>query len=158
MADIISIMSATVGIISLIIAITQTIRLSYLRKLRVGNLREALQNCRLTMLESDRLLNNRKEYDLENKGALIKVQAIHSNSCGLIRALFHELSQVDTPYNVQKLEDYISLDLITSKWLWKQAALFIPTQERTFEIPELPDDTPDYMAKAGSSKKDYGGL
>ena len=149
MNDIINIISAIVGIISLIIAYNQTIKLSRLQKLRVDNLREALQNCRLTMLESDRLLNNRKKYDLENKGALIKIQAIHSNSCGLIRSLFHELSQVDTPYNEQKLEDYIILDLITSKWLWKQAALFIPTQERTLEIPKLPDDTLEYMAKAG---------
>jgi len=148
----IDIISFIVGIISLVIALTQTIRLSHLKKLRVDSLRAALQNCRLTMLESDRLLNKRKEYGIENKGALIKIEAIHANSCGLLRSLFHELSQVDTPYNEKKLKQYISLDLITSKWFWKQAALFIPGKKLTTNIPNLPDDTPDYMAKAG----DYG--
>ncbi len=147
--NLISIISFIVGIISLIIALTQTIRLSHLKKIRVDSLRSALQNCRLTMLESDRLLNKRNEYGIESKGALIKIEAIHANSCGLLRSLFYELSQVDTPYDEQKLKQYISLDLITSTWLWKQAALFIPGQSFPSNIPELPNDTPDYMAKAG---------
>ncbi len=151
MDNIVTIVSVIVSTISLIFAITQMVRLSHFRKLRISNLRSALQNCHLTMVESDRLLNNRKEYNLENKGALIKIEAIHANSCGLIRSLFHELSQIDTPYDEKKLKQYVSIDLITSKWLWKQAALFIPRQNNFDEMPELPDDTPDYMTKAGNS-------
>ncbi len=99
MDNIVTIVSVIVSTISLIFAITQMVRLSHFRKLRISNLRSALQSCHLTMVESDRLLNNRKEYNLENKGALIKIEAIHANSCGLIRSLFHELSQIDTPYD-----------------------------------------------------------
>ena len=150
MEIIITIISAAAGVISVIFAVTQTVRLSHFRKIRISNLRSSLQNCRLTMVESDRLLNHRKEYNLGNKGALIKIEAIHANSCGLIRSLFHELSQIDTPYNEKKLKQYVSIDLITSKWLWKQAALFIANQSDVTEMPELPDDTHDYMAKAGN--------
>jgi len=77
--DPIGIISFIVGIISLVIALTQTIRLSHLKKLRIDSLRSALQNCRLTMLESDRLLNKRKEYGLESKGALIKIGKIEGH-------------------------------------------------------------------------------
>ena len=152
--DPLAIGSAVIGVISLIIAVTQTIKLSHMKKLRIDSLRSALQNCRLTMLESDRLLNKREEYSLENKGALIKIQAIHSNACVLIRSLFKELSQADTPYNKKKLELYISLDLITSKWLWKQAAFFISGNKFPSKIPDLPDDSPDYMARAGDFEKE----
>ncbi|KPJ64389.1 hypothetical protein AMJ44_12890, partial [candidate division WOR-1 bacterium DG_54_3] len=123
MDQVINYVGIIVGVGSLVFAVVQTVKLSKIRKLRINSLRSALQNCRLIMAESDRLLNNQKAYDLENQGALIKVQSIHSNACGLIRSLFHELSQVDLPYNKRKLKLYVSLDLISSKSLWKQAAL-----------------------------------
>lgn len=154
--DPIAIGSAAVGLISLVIAATQTIRLSHLKKLRIDSLRSALQNCRLTMLESDRILNNREKYGLENRGALIKIQAIHSNACTLLRSLFKELSQADIPYDKKKLELYISLDLVTSKWLWKQAAFFVSGDKFPINMPDLPDDSPDYMAKAGDFEKESG--
>jgi len=138
--------SFLIAILSFIIAILQTIRLKHLNKLRVNNLRAAVQNCRLVMAESYRLLQNRKEYDIENNGVVSKLRAIHSNSCVLIRSFFAELSEIDKPYNENKLKHYVSLDLITSKWLYKQAAHFLSKPMlNTDLIKELPDDTPDLM-------------
>ena len=101
------------------------------------------------MLESDRLLNKRRQYRLDDRGALIKLEAIHANPCGTIRSIFHELSQVDCPYDERRLHEYISVGLITSKWLWKQAALILQDTPDVSQVPDLPDDTPDLMSAAG---------
>ena len=149
MNEILAIVGTVISLSSLVIAIVQTVRLTRLRSLRVNSLRAALQNCRIAMLESDRLLNDRKEYSIEDCGALIKIEAIHANSCATIRSILYELSQIDIPYDKRKLEKYISAGLITSKWLWTQATLFMKNPPKQSEMPDLPDDTPDLMYKAG---------
>ena len=149
MTQFLTILGTIVSVVSLAFAVIQTLRIANLRRLRVNSLRAALQNCRIPMLESDRLLNKRISYHLMDRGALIKLEAIHANSCGTLRAIFHELSQVDLPYDERRLQEYVSLNLITSKWLWTQAALFLPYPPDPSKVPDLPDDTPDLMGKAG---------
>lgn len=149
MSMIFTVVGTLISIISLGFAIIQTIRLAQLRRLRVNSLRAALQSCRLPMVESDRLLNNRRHYGLEDRGALIKLEAIHANSCATIRAIYNELSQVDIPYDVRRLQEYVQLGLITSKWLWTQAALSLMEPYDVSQVPDLPDNTPDLMSEAG---------
>ncbi len=138
----------SVSLVSLFIAIFQSAKLANFRKYRVKCLRVALQNTRIVMLESDRLLNDRIRYGIEDKRAIMKLEAIHANSCGTMRSLFQELSEADTPYNETKLKIYISLGLISSKWIWQQAAMFMTGPLQNYPMPDLPDDSPDFMARA----------
>ena len=51
-------------------------------------------------------------------------------------------------YDEKKLQLYVSLDMITSQWLWKQAAMFIETPRLNLSMPEnLPIDSPDAMTE-----------
>lgn len=134
-----------VSVLSLVVAIIQTVRLSKLRKLRINRLRQDLVNCRQAVLESDRLHKKRVPYGISEPIAIAKIRVIHDNACNLTRSLFEQLSEVDKPYTGARLEQYAQVGLITSKWFWRQAALFVKDPRTLIMPPNLPDDTPDYM-------------
>jgi hypothetical protein len=140
-----------IGTLSLMVALIQTVRLNRLRKLRINRLRQDLISCRLAVVESDRLHRRREEYGINDPGAIARVRSIHANACNLTRSLFEQLSEVDRPYDANKLEQYVRLDVITSKWFWRQAALFVENPSK-LAMPELPEDTPDYMEGAPGTK------
>jgi hypothetical protein len=61
-----------------------------------------------------------------------------------MRSLFHELSEIDKPFDGQKLNYYVKTGLITSKWVWEQAATY--TDNDSIEQPkDLPDNTHDWF-------------
>lgn len=122
----IEIIGLILGIGSFGVAIYQTSRISKIKKLRVNKLRSDLANCRMIVSETYRLLNKRKNYGIDDGGAISKLRSVHSNSCMLLRSFFQELSEVDHPYDEKKLKLYASLGLISTPWVWRQAALFLP--------------------------------
>lgn len=145
--------SVLMGILSLVVAVIQTFRLNKLRKLQIHRLRQDLVNCRQAVVESDRLSRRRNEYGINHPAVIGKVRSINANACNLTRSLFEQLSQVDRPYNADRLKQYVKLDIITSKWFWRQAALFVENPSN-LEMPDLPDDTPDYMEGAPDYQDD----
>jgi hypothetical protein len=48
------------------------------------------------------------------------------------------------PYDESKLNSYVSCGLITSKWVWQQAIIFVKSANKIEEPPNLPEDTRDY--------------
>ena len=149
-----SVLGILVGVLSLIFAIIQTVRLARLRKVQVHRLRQDLVNCRQAVVESDRLSRYRDQYGISHAVAIGKIRSIHANACNLTRSLFDQLSMLDKPYDSRRLEQYVRLGLITSKWFWSQAALFVENPSH-LEMPSLPDDTPDVMDAAIGSEIEH---
>jgi hypothetical protein len=143
---VIAIISLIITIISLGVAIYQTSRISQIKMLRVKKLRSDLASCRMIVSESYRLLKKRKKYGIDDIDAISKLRSVHSNSCMLLRSSFQELSEVDHPYNEKKLKLYVSLGLISTPWIWCQAALFLPKNFLEVKMPDLQQETPDLMA------------
>jgi hypothetical protein len=75
---------------------------------------------------------------------LKKIAAVHAISASLVRSIFHELSEIDLPYDERKIDSYVSCGLITSKWVWQQAIIFVKSANEITEPPNLPEDTRDY--------------
>lgn len=146
-----SAVSILIGVLSLLVAAIQTIRLNTLRRLRIHRLRQDLVSCRQAVVESDRLHRKREEYGIKDPGAVARIRSIHANACTLTRSLFEQLAEVDKPYDASKIEQYVRLNLITSKWFWMQAALFVKNPS-ALAMPELPEDTPDYMEGASEQQ------
>jgi hypothetical protein len=140
-----SAVSILVGVLSLVVAAIQTARLNRLRKLQIHRLRQDIVKCRQAIVESDRLSRRQDEYGINHPAAIGKIRSIHSNACNLVHSLFEQLSEVDSPYDADKLKQYVKLNLITSKWFWQQAALYVENPTNLEMPSDLPDNTPDYM-------------
>lgn len=142
--DIFGGISFIIGIASLVYAIYVQRQASKLRKYQIGKLRNCLKDCIIIMSQSFRLLRDTEKYGILDKEAIKKVSCIHSISATLIRSLFHELSEIDLPYDENRLKNYVSSGLITSQWVWEQAVTFVK-DANGISIPDLPADTKDYV-------------
>jgi len=157
MQEALTIVGTAVGcvslIVSLIIAAIQTRRLAKVNQIRVRSLRGSLLKARLSVVETDRLLRKSAEYGIRHNAAIEKISRIHSNSCALVTDLLQELSLAEPSFDQAGLEFYVSTKLITSKWFWNRAAVFVDDRNRNrLSIPpNLPDDTPDDMSDASES-------
>lgn len=130
---------------SFLYAIYTNWQMTKLKEYQVGNLRNVLKNCIVVMSHSFKLTNNSEKYGITEKEAIARISAIHIMSTTLIRSLFHELSKIDTPFDEEKLNEYITCELITSKWVWKQAVTFKSTKSKIEPPDSLPNDTKDYL-------------
>ena len=141
--DLLNIISFAVGIISLLYALYQQRQITQLRIYRIKNLRAALRSCTNVMSETYRLNKRKEEYGIQNSEAIAKIRDVHSNSTTLIRSFFEELSEIDKPWDEKQLQVYIDIGLITSEWMWEQAATFLEHKENVKRPTDLPKDTKD---------------
>lgn len=141
--DLIGFIGFIIGIFSFAYAVYTQRQASKLKKYQIGKLRSTLKDCIIIMSQSYRLLRDTEKFEINNANAIKKIGAVHAVSATLIRSLFHELSEIDLPYDENKLKCYVSSGLITSKWVWEQAIIFVRSANE-IPMPELPEDTRDY--------------
>jgi hypothetical protein len=141
--DLIGLIGFVIGIFSFVYAVHTQKQASKLKKYQIGKLRSTLKDCNNIMIQSYRLLKDSEELDITNVDAIKRIGAVHAFSVSLIKSLFHELSEIDLPYNEMKLKHYVSSGLITSKWVWQQAIMFSSLSDK-ISMPDLPEDTWDY--------------
>ena len=134
-----------VGIIGISLATFQYWRSSNLRHYRIKKLRSDLRMSIIVMAETFRLCTQLDKYQISNVEAIGRMQGAHHQASSLVRSLFQELAEVDVPYNESRLKQYESIGLISSKWLWQQAASFVE-RPQNLTMPDLPNDTIDWMA------------
>ncbi len=82
-------------------------------------------------------------YGITNIKASNKIRGTHNDSTTLIWSFFQELSEIDKPWNQKKLDFYYKSGLITSKWVWLQAQLFVDNGVDITMPKDLPDNTID---------------
>ncbi len=133
-----------VGTVGTFLAIIQYWKSSNLRRYRVKKLRSDLRSSIIVMSETFRLCTQLEKYQINDIEAIGRIKAAHSQASALVRSLFQELSEVDLPYNEFRLNQYVSIGLISSKWLWQQASTFVPKPEN-LEMPNLPSNVIDWM-------------
>jgi hypothetical protein len=120
------------------------IRAAQYKKYQVKELKGALKESIIIMSQSFRLSREPEKYGITSQDCLRRISAIHTISTSLMRSLFHELSEIDKPFDGQKLNYYVKTGLITSKWVWEQAATY--TDNDSIEQPkDLPDNTHDWF-------------
>lgn len=134
-----------IGVTGLVVAYLQYVRSAKYKESRINKLRTDLRAINLVMSETYRLATEREKYNIENVEALAKIRTAHSQACTLTRSILQELSEIDLPYDRNKLLKYKNNGLITSRWLWQQAASFL--KEGDEDVPsDLPEDTKDLMS------------
>ncbi|MFM0276856.1 hypothetical protein P0D75_02400 [Paraburkholderia sediminicola] len=143
--DGLGIVGIAIGVVSLAYAVFANRELARVRKFQAEKLRSNIKECIILMVESFRLIKNKTEFELAHPDVLLKLGAIHTTSTGLLRTLFQELSQVDKPYDLEKLNFYVSTGVITSQWVWEQAATFLDVPGGISPPPNLPEKTRDWF-------------
>lgn len=133
-----------IGIVGMSLAALQYIKSSNLRHYRVKKLRSDLRMSIIVMAETFRLCTQLEKYKISDLEAIGRIQGAHSQASSLVRSLFQELSEVDLPYDESRLKQYEHIGLISSKWLWQQAASFVE-RPGNLTMPDLPNDTVDWM-------------
>ncbi|WP_157956773.1 hypothetical protein [Salinicola halimionae] len=142
---VIPIISMLIGATSIFYAIYTKRQMSKIEDHRIKNLRSSLKRCISVMGKSFRLTQNSEQYSIHDKEAIRQISCIHTTSLDLIRDLFQDLSELDSPYDTKKLNFYTSSGIITSKWVWEQAAMFV-LNDSTIEMPpNLPENTIDWV-------------
>lgn len=144
-----------VGIISLAYAIYTQNQVKKHRKYQIGKLRSSLKDCITVMSESFKLMQNPEKFGVTESNTIKRISAIHTVSATLIRSLFHELSEIDTPFDEKKLKSYAHSGLITSKWVWEQALVFVKSSDG-IEMPDLPENTKDWFEEDNGAAETKG--
>lgn len=145
MTDVVSISSLIFGILSFGFAVYQWRENNSLKKYRIKTLRSDLRTCNAIATNAYYSILALEASEVENAKYIHRVYGIHSKARVLVRSILQELSEIDTPYDEKRLAHYVRSGLITSKWLWCQALGFVSEAKPDIEVPELPDETPDWM-------------
>ncbi len=132
------------GVVSFVYAIYQQRTAANLQTYRTKALRAELKECIVAMSQSYYLVSRNEDYEIRNPEALKKISVIHAATGSLLKQIFHELSEIDTPYNEAKLKQYVDSGLITSQWVWQLAYSFVQSGEE-IKMPDLPENTRDWL-------------
>ena len=147
MDSIVGVISLIFGILSFGFAIYQWSEFNNLKRYRIGKLRSDLRTCSAIISNLYRVLTKLDSGGTQKTDYESRIYAAHSKSRVLIRSILQELSEIDTPYDERRLEQYVKSGLIESLWLWRQALVFVRDVKPNIKIPNLPEETPDWLGK-----------
>ena len=147
MDSIVGIVSLIFGILSFGFAVYQWSEVNNLKRYRIRKLRSDLITCNAIVSNLYRALIKSNSDNIPKANYERRIYAAHSKSRVLTRSILQELSEIDTPYDEKRLEQYVKSGLIESHWLWRQALAFVRDAKPNTKIPNLPEETPDWIEK-----------
>ncbi|MEM6432529.1 MAG: hypothetical protein AAF773_01530 [Cyanobacteria bacterium P01_D01_bin.115] len=154
MDSIVGIVSLIFGILSFGFAVYQWSEVNNLKRYRIGKLRSDLRTCNAIVSNLYRVLIKLNSDDTPKTNYERRIYAAHSKSRVLVRSILQELSEIDTPYDEKRLEQYVKAGLIESQWLWRQALIFMRDAKPNIKIPNLPEETPDWILKGSDESSE----
>lgn len=127
-----------IGVLGLIVGLLSMVRSNKLKRQQVINLRKNLHVCRRLVYHTWQLNKYRRKYGITSDDTVSQLAKIDGRARTLLESTLSDLSQLDTPWNQKKLQFYVDKEMISSKWLFREAAKFA---ESSTSVPEhLPDD------------------